>query len=408
MIVAGKEEKMNFDVSQFPTREEAFQGLISRWNPVRKTEQVTLEDSLGRVLAEDMYAKNTLPVERSAACDTYAFKSQAFDNGMPDTSSWVEGVDFVRADMGDDFPDEFDTCTQVENVDRDNEGHFAFNERFKFRKGDCINKKGATVTEGTLLVRKNTKITPELLPVLATGGIRVVPVYKKLIVGFIPTGTELVQTGAIPVRGDTIECNGLMISAVMKEAGAECVRYPIIVDNRAMLEKMLDEALEYCDIVLINGGSSKGSEDFNKLILEVRGSYHTYGVKCGPGRPVGIALINDKPVINVPGPVLAAWLACDWLVRGLVYHYYCIPMPKRKVVPVKLTENMRGPGFMAFIGRVTITKTENGYEGTPVPREAGVLGMGIMQGQVYVPLGHKGYEAGTIVDCELLVGEELL
>ena len=408
MNFAGKEEKMNFDVSQFPTRKEAFQGLISRWNPIRKTEQVTLEDALGRVLAEDMYAKNTLPVERSAACDTYAFKSQAFENGMPDTSRWVEGVDFVRADMGDDFPDEFDTCTQVENVDRDREGHFAFNERFKFRKGDCINKKGSTVTEGTLLVSKDTQITAELLPVLATGGIRVVTVYKKLIVGFIPTGTELVPDGAVPGRGDTIECNGLMISAMMKDAGAECVRYPIIVDNKAMLEKMMDEALEYCDIVLINGGSSKGSEDFNKLLLEARGSYHTYGVKCGPGRPVGIALINDKPVINVPGPVLAAWLASDWLVRGLVYHFYNIPMPVRRFVKVKLTEPLRAPGFMEFVMRVTISKADDGYQAVPVPREAGVLGMGMMQGQITVPLGHKGYEAGTIVDCELLVGEELL
>ena len=86
------------------------------------------------------------------------------------------------------------------------------------------------------------------------------------------------------------------------------IRHSIVRDDAAELERALDEALPQADLVLINGGSSRGEEDFNSQLLERRGSFFRHGVKAVPGRPVAFSIVDGKPVINVPGPVAAAYL----------------------------------------------------------------------------------------------------
>ena len=108
------------------------------------------------------------------------------------------------------------------------------------------------------------------------------------------------------------------------------------------------------------------------------------------------------------GPVLAAWLAVDWLVRGLVHHYYGTPAPKRQFVKAKLAETMKKPPFMEFRMRVQLTATPEGYVAAPIPREVGMAAMARMNGLVTIPIGETGFAAGELVDVELLVGEELI
>lgn len=399
---------MQFDIRQYPLRAEALEMMKAHWDPKPETEFVPLEQSLGRVTAETLYSRNTLPLCRASSCDGYAVRSGDFADGNPDTTNWIKGRDYDSADMGDDFPDEFDTVIAVESVRFDEEGRFRLTDNFKFVPEDCVQKAGSTIQEGERMLPANTRITPEHLALLATGGIRMVPVLKKIRVGFIPTGSELIPTGSIPGRGQTVECNGLMIASMLEQWGAECVRYPIVRDDKAQLEQMLDEALESCDMVLINGGSSKGGEDFNARLLERRGDFFSYGVRSAPGRPVGIASIGGKPVINVPGPVVAAWLAVDWLVRGLVHTYYGTPVPRRQTVQARLSEPIKKPPFLELRMRVQLSSSPEGYTAAPIPRHVGMAAMAQMDGLVTAPVGGIGFAAGDTVTVELLTGEELL
>ena len=98
----------------------------------------------------------------------------------------------------------------------------------------------------------------------------------------------------------------------------------------------MGRALEEADMVLINGGSSRGSEDYNSELLQERATFFAHGVKAVPGRPIGMAIIGGKPAINVPGPMIAAFLAADWLVQALVRFYYGQPMPRRATVSAVL------------------------------------------------------------------------
>lgn len=393
---------MHFDIKQYPTREQVLEVLKAHWTPTPETEHVPLEQALGRVTAEPLYSLNTLPVCRGSACDGYAVRSADFSGGNPDTMKWVKDRDYAPADMGDDFPDAFDTVIAVEDVSFDENGRLHLADGFHLVKGQCVRERGSTIRQSELMLPANEKITPEHLALLATGGIRMVPVLRKIRVGFIPTGSELIPAGSIPDRGQTVECNGLMIASILEQWGAECVRFPIVRDDKAQLEQILDEALAVCDLVLINGGSSKGGEDFNARLLERRGDFFSYGVRCVPGRPVGLTVINGKPVVNVPGPVMAAWVSVDWLVRSMVHTCYGTPIPQRKTVRAKLSEPVKKPPFLEVRLQVQLTQDAGSYTAAPIPRSVGLVSLAQMNGMLIAPVGCTGYAAGDFVDVELI------
>lgn len=361
---------MNHDVMQAPTRQEALKKLLDVWTVSVETEYVPLADCLDRISSKDIYAMYTIPQKRISAMDGYAVKSQNFADGMPDISKWTMSVDFTPADTGDDFPDEYDTVIPVEQLHFGEDGKLTLAEDFLFRMGSGIRPAGSIMKAGDLLIRKNTRITPELQANLAVGGIRIVSVLKMPVVAFIPTGSELTSAGLEPQRGQNVECNSLLISAYLKKWGAKPVVFPIVRDMPDLLQKAMDEALKFADIVILNGGSSKGTEDYTSRMMEQRSSYFEHTVRTVPGRPVGIAMIDGKPVINMPGPTMAAWVVSDWLLYPMICHYYGISVEKRKCVQAFLTADMKKGPPVEVYSKVRLENRAGLYYATPIGREA--------------------------------------
>ena len=400
---------MKFEIERALTRKQALDGLCRHWNPVHESELIPLQEALGRVTACDIYAEHTLPVCRVSAFDGFAVRSEDFENGLPDTSDWVRGREYVPADTGDDFPDGYDTVIAVEDVSFDAQGTLHFAENFSFVKGDAVRPAGSTVKEGELLVNAHTRITPELLAGLAVGGARLVPVIRKLKAAYIPTGTELIPAGTVPQRGENVEANGLLLSGMLSAWGVETICMPIVRDNPQHISDTLRQALACADLVILNGGSSRGGEDFNARLLEQGADYFSHGVKAVPGRPVGTAMINGKPVVNVPGPVMAAWLAADWLLKGLACHYYGISAPQREKITGTLTTEIRKSPNFEMILRVTLAHGESGWLVTPIAH-AQTLPAALRDscGLLTLPIGTGTVDAGSQVEIELLKGRELL
>lgn len=400
---------MKVDLQTAVTRQEGAALLLERWTPQPRVEHVPLSEALGRVTAEDLYSINTLPVCRVSACDGIAVRSADFENGIPDPSGWVKGEQFVCADTGDDFPDEYDSIIAVEEIFYDEQGRLHFQREFPFVKGDGVRAAGSMLKKGDLLVRAHTRITPELTVALAAGGIDFVPVLAKLKVAFLPTGTELIPAGIRPERGQNVETNSLLLSGLLKGWGAEPICFPITKDDRAQLSARLDEALGLADIVILNGGSSRGEEDFNCQLLQERAEFFRHGVRAVPGRPVGMSIIGGKPVLNLPGPVLAAWLAADWLLQRLVCHYYGLPMPKRQQVTGILAVDIKKPPHFEMLHRVRLEKSGEDYLISPIPRGSDTgFAMREASALLTIPIGCIGYAKGDRVTVELLKGEELI
>lgn len=170
----------------------------------------------------DMSEKKHLPVTRAEALELYsvpgiAVRSNDFSNGLPDTSGWVKGVDYVQADTGDDFPDEYDTVIPVEEIYYDSEGRLALAKGLTFKKGDCVGAAGTAIRQGDPIVEAHVRLTPLHLTMLALGGIYHLEVIRKPQVIYIPTGSELIHAGIKPERGQTIESKSLMVSALLRQ-----------------------------------------------------------------------------------------------------------------------------------------------------------------------------------------------
>ena len=141
----------------FPSREEALADFFAAWEPARSVEYVALDDAVGRVLACDLASTNTLPVVRASSFDGIAVKSAAFANGMPDTSSWKPGVDYVRADTGDDFPDAFDAVVMIEKAVVREDGSVTFDDDVTVEPGSGVRPAGSTLRAS---LQSHMHITP--------------------------------------------------------------------------------------------------------------------------------------------------------------------------------------------------------------------------------------------------------
>jgi molybdopterin molybdotransferase/putative molybdopterin biosynthesis protein len=390
------------------TKEAALAALIENWSPEPAAESIPVENAKGRILAGDMHAKYTLPVVRAAMMDSVALRSADFASGTPDTSRWTRGVEFELADMGDDFDDRYDCAVQVESAVISGDGQLTIAEGTVIKAGGGIKQKGSVVTEGELLLEKGCRLTPCDLAVLATGGYKLVPVIKKPVVAVIPTGSELIPRGAKPKRGQNIEANTVMLAAMLDDMGAEAVCMPIINDDPAKLKAVMDAALKEVDIVVVNGGSSKGDEDFATRMLRGRGNFLFHGVAAGPGRPLSITVVDNKPVLNLPGPPPAAFNAAEWCLKAAVAHFLKQPIIKRHKVKAVLTEAIDAPMQMSFTARLYLTKRCEGvYLATPIQmgRDSLVRTMGA--DAIYIsPVGSGKLEKGAKIEAELLRSEE--
>ena len=397
-------------MSGLTTKEAALETLFAQWQPKPETETVSIEETQGRVLAEDVFAAYTIPVVRAAMMDSVALRSADFANGAPDTSAWKRGVQWDRADMGDDFDDQFDATVAVEDVEFLLDGGLALKGVETLKPGDGVREAGTTVRAGDLLLHSGSRISAVDLGVLATGGIQTIRVYRKPVIAVIPTGSELIPRGEVPQRGQNIDSNSLMLEHLLLDMGASPVGYPIVKDLPHEMAEVLDRALKTADIVVMNAGSSKGEEDFSTRLLRDGGTFLFHGVRAVPGRPMSIAIKENKPVINLPGPPMAALNGADWCLRAVVAHFLQTVPEEPACVQAVLTAPLDGPLPLCFTSRMDVYRGDDGVVyARPIGREEGSLAQTMAANGIYVsPVGEGRLEAGSVVRVALTRGIEIL
>jgi putative molybdopterin biosynthesis protein len=187
---------------------------------------------------------------------------------------------------------------------------------------------GEDIVSGEMLLPSRHVIRPIDLGVLLSGGVTSIEVYAKPKVAVFPTGTELVEPEAIPQtglalmpkagslmepigpeNGPIIESNSRMFEAQVTAAGGEAKRFAPIPDDYQKLKAAVLSAVDKFDMLLINAGSSAGTEDYTVQVLREIGEVIVHGVAMKPGKPVVLAIVKGKPVIGLPGYPVSAYLA---------------------------------------------------------------------------------------------------
>lgn len=348
------------EFSNLPSREEVYRRLDENWPLARATETVPVTEACGRIPAKDVTAVVNIPLVRASVRDGVAVDSARFAGGIPDTSAWVMGEDFARADTGDDFDDAFNAVIMIEDVDLTVDGRLTIHPGTPVTPAMNTRGPGTTVREGDPLVFAGMPLRPKDLAGLQMGGIGEIAVVKRPLVAFIPTGSELIAPGTPVTRGKNIDTNSILATETLKQLGAEPWPFAIVKDEEGPIEAAMDEALAKADIVIINGGSSKGDEDCTARLLHRRGKVLCHGAQAAPGKPLCAAIVGGKPVINLPGPFMAAYHGLEWCINWCVNHYLGQPMRRRQKLKCTLTGELEGSDTVSFLAIVDVERKKDG------------------------------------------------
>lgn len=387
--------------------EEAINIFFSKISPLNmRSETILTWEGSSRVTSEPIFAKISSPHYNSSAMDGIATLSTK-THGASDRNhiELTEGVDYVVVDTGDPIPREFDCVIMVEDLIRVDE------KRVKIYKSAIswqnIRPIGEDIVETQLIVPSNHRIRPVDIGSVIAGGVNKIKVYKKPIVGVIPTGTEIVEPGSDLRVGDIIDFNSRVFSAQIEEWGGIAKRYEIQRDVYKDIKSTVSIASMECDIILINAGSSAGREDFTSRVIGELGEVFIHGVAIKPGKPVILGQVNGKPIVGIPGFPVSAYFIMENIVKRLIEAYQGIEARERRIVQAVLSRRvMSSLKYLEFI-RVKLGYVGSRLIATPISRGAGAtMSLVNADGVLEIPQSIEGIEAGSEVSIKLLKNEE--
>ena len=365
-------------------------------------EAVHLEAAAGRVTAGPVTALLSSPHYDSAAMDGAAVRS-ADTVGATETSPvrLEIGRQAAWVDTGDPIPDEFDAVIMIEVI------HQVDARTIEVQAAvppyQHVRALGEDIAATELLLPGGHRLRPQDLAACAAAGLSHVDVRRRPKAVVLPTGNELVAVGSTPGPSEIIESNGLMLAAMVEEWGADADRRPPVPDDRGNLKSALADALKTADVVLVNAGSSAGSEDYTAAVVEEMGELLVHGIAVRPGHPVVLGVVRDTPVIGVPGYSVSAAITCEIIVRPLVERMLGLPPSERQSIAATISRKVSSPMGEDDYLRVRLGRVRGKMVATPLQRGAGVItSMVRADGLVRIPRFSEGLDAGTEVRAALL------
>ncbi|MBC3804386.1 molybdopterin molybdenumtransferase MoeA [Acetobacterium fimetarium] len=390
-----------------PSRDEMLRILENKIKPMSEDETVSVVTSLGRICAEDVYAKNTLPNKPVSARDGIAVHFSDFSKGIPDTSDWKDKKEYCFSNTGVAISDDYDTVITIENVEFDKSGKVRLLS-IPEKCGEGVGVEGGQVKEGELLVYTGERISPSLIGILLTGGITSIKVLSKPKVAFIPTGDELVPAGYQTPPGKNVESNSQMLKAYINECGGEAILYPIIPDVMEKLKEAILSAVAVADLVLICAGSSKGNKDFTIELLESIGNVMVYELGHGPGKHCSLAYSGNTPIIGLPGPPMGADLTAALYVKNAMRLMQMQPVQSPYQIIAMLEEDINGRKI-DFVSFMRVFIKDGQYYARPVELQGKTRAEvnHLQNGQFYLEKG-SSIKAGTMISVEMRYPKEYI
>ena len=365
-------------------------------------ELVSVDAALGRVTARPVWAALSNPHYNAAAMDGIAVRAE--DTRAASETAPVRlraREQFQWVDTGDPILPPFNAVVMLEHLypvgEEEIEIHAAVPPWHHVRA------MGEDMVATELILPEGHTLTPVDLGAIAGCGLGAVEVRQRPRVAVIPTGSELVPPGSAVKPGEIIEFNSLMLCGMVREWGGEANRTGIVPDDFAAIRAAVEEAVATHDVVVINAGSSAGSEDFTAAIVRELGELLVHGIAIRPGHPVVLGIVRGRPVIGIPGYPVSAVITCDLLVKPILYRLEGRAVPERPTLTATITRKILSPlGEDEFL-RVKVGRVGNKVVATPLSRGAGVI-MSLVRadGIVRIPRFSEGVHAGATVTVELL------
>ena len=381
---------------------ELFSKSFDDFSSLRRSEIIPVTESLGRITKEPVFAKISSPHYNAAAMDGIAVKAASTYGADENNPVRLKlNKDFKYIDTGDVIEDPFDAVIMIEDVVTIDE------ETVEIIKAASpwqhVRPVGEDIVANEMIIPASHKIRPFDIGALLSGGIVEVEVISMPKVGIIPTGTEIIEPWDKIEPGKIIDSNSRMFENLVKEYGGLPVRYNPVIDDYELIKKQVKAAMAENDIVIVNAGSSAGSEDCTPHIVKELGELIVYGVAIKPGKPVVLGKIDNKPLIGIPGYPVSAYFVFEAFVKPLIFKILNLEVNKRPVAKAVLSKRIVSSLKHLEFARMKLGKVEDKLIATPLSRGAGVTTSLVKaDGITIIPKHIEGFEAGEMIDVELL------
>ena len=295
------------------------------------TQKLFVSDTLHRILAKDIIAKENSPAYETSGMDGYAVqyedlltnKIKIIDKnpaGSVVDSNVTQGT-CIKTFTGSLMPKGSDTLIPIENVTVDDD-YIIINSIVP--KGFSVRSIGENYRENEILIEKNTKIDFAHIGVMASLNIVQIEVFTKPIVAIASTGSEILDVGEEQISIAQIRSsNHLTLEAIAKKYGADVNQMGVVEDDRDSITKLLKNALTTSDIVVTTGGVSVGDYDYVKDIIkdELGCDVKFQGVNIKPGQHILFAQKGDKYIIGLPGFAYSSTVTFLLYVLPLIFKF---------------------------------------------------------------------------------------
>ena len=366
-----------------------------------KTEAVPSVSAYGRVLAEAVYAKICSPHYNASAMDGIAVKASVTYGANESSPVILTKEQYTVVDTGDPIPDSADAVIMVEDVTETGDGKVSIISAV--HPWQNVRQVGEDICMSDMIAPSFTKVTPSLCGAFLAGGVLETKCIKRPVFGIIPTGDEIVSPKENPEKGEIIEFNSTIFSAMLNEWSAESKIYPIVKDKKDLLKEVISKASEECDAVLVLAGSSAGRDDYTSTIIEELGEVLFHGLAIKPGKPAVLGNIGNVPVVGLPGYPVSAIVVMEEIVKSVVEQYYKSPIKAEETVKAVLGKRVVSSLKYQEYVRVTLGKSGETLTAVPLNRGAGVItSFTKADGILTVPQDTEGFEASEEVEIRLL------
>jgi putative molybdopterin biosynthesis protein len=388
-------------------------------------EMAPVAQAAGRVTAEAVWARLSSPHYHASAMDGYAVRSQdtvGATETTPQRLSLIQpGAEVGSAsrpaqavNTGHPLPAWANAVVMIEHTQPINgpDGQLeAIEIRASLPPWHHVRPMGEDMVATELVLPANHRLRPVDLGALVGAGHARVPVYRRPRVAIIPTGSELVSLEAVgdegPQPGQIVEYNGIVLAAQVEAWGGEPRRLPIVPDEFAAIRAAVAAAAKEHDLVLVNAGSSAGSEDYTAHVVEELGQLLVHGVAVRPGHPVIIGMIGagarrEIPIIGVPGYPVSAALTGEIFVEPLLARWQGQQPYRAPAMEATITRKVLSPTGDDDFVRVAVGQVGERVMATPISRGAGVITSLVRaDGLVRIPRFSEGLDAGSRVTVHL-------
>ena len=305
--------------------------LLAKVSPTREIVTRLLDDALGCYLADDIRSGIDVPCLANSAMDGYAVNSSEIVAGgvykvsdrIPAGSvgTALEVGTVARIFTGAPIP----TGADAVIIQEDTEPAVGNGDSVVIKTvsvpGENVRPRGQDISQGTTILERGRRLSPQDLGLIASVGVAAVEVFKPLTISILSTGDELIEPANSLQPGQIYNSNRFALAGLLKNMGMNVVDLGVIEDTPLATEKALRRGAQESDCILSTGGVSVGEEDHVRAVVESLGHLDIWRIAIKPGKPLAFGDVLGTPFFGLPGNPVSTFVTFFIIARPYLVAY---------------------------------------------------------------------------------------